>query len=784
MYTSNESSLELYSASEVFEANEEITSYYGLKVPYVVAKGNLLLSELSIAQHFDRNVFLEYFKSWCSENNMKSEYSFKQLKNIYSLLMSDKTFIQSHPVIFIPIDKAQNKEFMKGKFVYVNDVFCIEETGLFEKYESEISSLILQKYYSQVFGHHFPTVFVQLGVIMNPTLEMYTELIFNIQKAIQSDKISFEEAIKDLFCIFNYFMDLFKRSGDRDFGGFKNLIQKIFENKTIWPSIDKRWISLAESPLIVDDAELASNFIEKLNFLCLPEVAKYTKQTSDENPLFTEQINYELIRKNNVDLYFFIIEICNLKLVSSMIKPNVENITVNLRPAPIIQNLCRKVLPYIQCFLMYKYGCESVYKECKDTNIDELLLKMKFYSVKSLETIYYYIEEQEIQSVIKKKSFINKNKEGNLEYFVSLEILENEKEVLIGFLDCFITKEKWMKTELTKFIKQLYPFINNGLSASDKLEFEKDHEIRLDLDPNKEKKWIINEAVVQNYPSLIVNQIPETNTNDYKSSSSQPQVKYNLDQQNTRTEYKISDADIPRPLFQRDNAENSVEFDNKLPEGIKKSDLSEQSSNHSETHKKNNAEEIQNSNKKYTGNYNEKQTKPLDIELIKNSNLTKAEVYEETQVSNVNWSEKLKNFDYQSLKNNDDEDIKRIGKYGELWVYEMLKKKYENDISENIREVVWMNEAEEMGNAFDLKIIDKKQNIVEYIEVKSTGGTDKNYFPVSANELLFAQSNPATFFIYRLFNVKNGDPDKVECKIIKDVVDKMNKHAVGIFMVI
>ena len=463
-----------------------------------------------------------------------------QLCQIYKVLANQiqannnqivKEILENHPAIFIPTAKVKNNnDLVTGKFYHCKEVFCLEETGLFKKYKSEFASLILSKYYSKGFKSEFQEVFSTLGVILYPTLDTYVNLFSDIQKETQSEKISFEEAVQDVYKLFEFF--IYQCSNDVVL--LSNFVQTIIENKSIWPCVNKKWISLSENPLIIDDSDLSSKFIDKINFLCLPSQPGHTTQNSDYilEKLSTEQSNYEILKSRNPNMNTFLLNICNIKTVTSAIVANVENITANLRPAPSVQNICRKILFYIQCFLAHKIGYADVYNECINAKYDELLPKMKFYSVKSLETYYYCTYDPSINTVITKNSFSSKSETGYLQYFVSADIINDEKELLIGFIDCFVKKEKWLKTELTKFIKLIHPFIKGELSNKDKVEIEKDHGIRLNLDETKEKIWNINEAQEFFKPSVVP---PPVDAVDPQSSNSNQEarrkVKYNLNQQ-------------------------------------------------------------------------------------------------------------------------------------------------------------------------------------------------------------------------------------------------------------
>ena len=74
MYEKNEG-INLYKPSELFVENDDIKAFYGVKVPYLAIKSNLLINVLSITAKFDLNLFLEKFKLWCDESDQLGEYN-------------------------------------------------------------------------------------------------------------------------------------------------------------------------------------------------------------------------------------------------------------------------------------------------------------------------------------------------------------------------------------------------------------------------------------------------------------------------------------------------------------------------------------------------------------------------------------------------------------------------------------------------------------------------------------------------------------------------------------
>lgn len=113
----------------------------------------------------------------------------------------------------------------------------------------------------------------------------------------------------------------------------------------------------------------------------------------------------------------------------------------------------------------------------------------------------------------------------------------------------------------------------------------------------------------------------------------------------------------------------------------------------------------------------------------------------------------------------------------------MLKRKYQSEISQDLIRIEWVNESNESGLPYDIKII-HTNNRTDYIEVKSTTKMNQESFAISFNELNFAQNNPSNFLIYRLYNVCSNDPNSVELKVIRNIPSLLNSHGINLFIVI
>jgi len=110
---------------------------------------------------------------------------------------------------------------------------------------------------------------------------------------------------------------------------------------------------------------------------------------------------------------------------------------------------------------------------------------------------------------------------------------------------------------------------------------------------------------------------------------------------------------------------------------------------------------------------------------------------------------------------------KAIGRWGEMYVLEHLKKeyisKYPNGRMEETKEgfaiyikekkvieVHWLNKEEDRGEGYDIKLIENEKEI--FIEVKSTKSDSKEWFDISRKQWEFAQEKGDKFHIYRVYN--------------------------------
>ena len=114
-------------------------------------------------------------------------------------------------------------------------------------------------------------------------------------------------------------------------------------------------------------------------------------------------------------------------------------------------------------------------------------------------------------------------------------------------------------------------------------------------------------------------------------------------------------------------------------------------------------------------------------------NFTSSKIGMETdvlQISTTGWSQDILSeiapirLILDADDNYDRENMLQIGKWGELFVYEILKSCYANELAQNKIKIEWINKDTETGEPFDLKLqFFNENNSIEreeFFEVKST----------------------------------------------------------------
>lgn len=152
-----------------------------------------------------------------------------------------------------------------------------------------------------------------------------------------------------------------------------------------------------------------------------------------------------------------------------------------------------------------------------------------------------------------------------------------------------------------------------------------------------------------------------------------------------------------------------------------------------------------------------------------------------------------------------------------MWVNEALKFKYRVELASKQIKIEWMNETAESGLPYDFRISqigyqpqsnetdfsscgdtgdlsNERIQIVSFIEVKSTRRDVQESFPISYQELLFAQKFSDKYEIYRVYGAgcdseaaaaaTTNDQQPTRVKIIRNLPHLLNTHGINLFIVI
>merc|ERR1712032_1210562 len=95
-----------------------------------------------------------------------------------------------------------------------------------------------------------------------------------------------------------------------------------------------------------------------------------------------------------------------------------------------------------------------------------------------------------------------------------------------------------------------------------------------------------------------------------------------------------------------------------------------------------------------------------------------------------------------------------------MGVFAYLKQKLDKEAGEEKghKRVVWVNEVEETGFQYDVRVEDTYTGEVEaYVEVKTTQSREKHLFEMSYREWIFAQQEGSRFVIFRVQSAGRDD---------------------------
>ena len=138
----------------------------------------------------------------------------------------------------------------------------------------------------------------------------------------------------------------------------------------------------------------------------------------------------------------------------------------------------------------------------------------------------------------------------------------------------------------------------------------------------------------------------------------------------------------------------------------------------------------------------------------------------------------------------DSADRHEVARYGEKLVYSILRDQMQLGLlnycygvqASGVEQVQWVNEGHESFAPFDIRIVfllHNGQRKEIFVEVKTTVMEKKDLFPISGNELCFAQTMKENFSLYRVFNAGKSN---VKVSRLQNLAHYVNTNQVQLYL--
>lgn len=370
--------------------------------------------------------------------------------------------------------------------------------------------------------------------------------------------------------------------------------------------------------------------------------------------------------------------------------------------------------------------------------------------------------------------------------------------------------------EMARFCLLMLEFSDlSRLGRDDRWDIEKEYGVKLEL-PVEEEKWSINdpnwmnksnsrnEPVLDTASMIQPNMVTPVRNKSYsnnengdgmshrqkmifydKLSSNQinlPQAPHSTNPMYFRDQYGYDDRAINR----------SSPIDIARPVSIT-------------THKPSSSSSFNNRSFSLSRSIDELDKSLSDMAMSKTGTMLRLDNYEQRSdspetitVNQLGMMEKLSPTSMRSLNSLRDsirdtgdknptspEFLFKVGRWGEHWVFEWLKIEHQQEIESGTVLVEWMNETNESGLPYDVRVTHRAPNEpdkIKFIEVKSTIREDRETFQISMQELFFAQKFAEDFEIYRVYNAT--DAGQVSLRIVKNLTTLLNTNEANLYIVI
>uniref|UniRef100_A0A804M5T2 Protein NO VEIN C-terminal domain-containing protein n=1 Tax=Zea mays TaxID=4577 RepID=A0A804M5T2_MAIZE len=263
---------DLHYATDLFYDCENVRSLFGSVAPYAVPQ--VSSSSLKKAIGFKTEVSycdaLMVLKSWIT-SKVPFRASMSQMCKFYTFLSEGvadakidiKREFMSSPSIFTPLQRPRASEVIPGRFLAPEDLYWHDPTGCSEITEDFVAtknrSMFPRKMLSAAYPNLYELFTLTCGVPKAPTTSNYVEMLLRLSTiALPS------QAGNHVFCVFVRWAKCMHSESDKmnDILYLKESLQKL--ETTILPTSADKWVSLHPSFGLVcwvDDDELKQQFV-------------------------------------------------------------------------------------------------------------------------------------------------------------------------------------------------------------------------------------------------------------------------------------------------------------------------------------------------------------------------------------------------------------------------------------------------------------------------------------------------------------------------------------------
>ena len=800
------------------------------------------LTALGIRRDVRFDTMVQMFMKWVEENQSGDDQenvfktSIEHMFNVYQFMekhVGDNVERQKYlenvtrnkSVVFVPKDfnnsvqSHDKSDEVVGQFIAKKRVYWFDPSSMMLK-PSLLPSLstisqprrMLQNYYSGLYSF-----FVNfLEVDESPTLKEYVGLMEAI--ASQSSMAS-GPIVDDMMRVYHVVGD--KCMKDNENAACRFIKSQLWHLK-VFPTVEDKWVSLEEKPLLSDDKSLEKLFREdggtstkkdgntetvetreKVHFVKMGlQKVKKLKDREEQKRIETENSS---VRRN---VRAFFAKVCGIRNLSDCVS------------AEIISNLASECAPlqlflhqWVPCIQRYLYHKQPVHHDkLQDEGMAEALLTMKCFGAEELEVVYRLSTHPSVNISIKKACGIDKN--DRLAIYVTDGSLHDISE-LIKELARFFAPQEYV-VEFSNFLHVL------ALTSDDQVESHMDSQ-GLDALLDDVPVWSVPKPEPVYVPVMepVQNPVPETE-NDVpakiatdgrqvvnetdgeprglqswppKSSAISP---HEVTGKNPSTEQVLTMWPPPAPpqaCSVSDEKNVVIDQVQGKPEG------QVQPNTHLKTSTSDDYPSPSVVQQSYPNVVLATEEQPPNIDMApadvncshpRSPRTSPGDVIPPqhplprplaapngevlVELEEIQFGSSIERTELIALTST--ANAEEIGRWGEMCVYYTLLQKF-GEAKQNL-EVTWVNENRESGLPYDIVI--KGAAEISYIEVKSTSSPEKSVLEISSQEIQFAFQEKEKYHLYRVYNA--GNPGGFRVLWLSNLATNLDSKAVKLFILI